>query len=162
MLGLVIARRVRRGRSRRSVGIRGARRLRWRLRRVGCRVIANICVGLRVVSGMGGLRRSLVILRIIRLRRVDIVGVGGLLDGATGSRIRAIASQFGRRVRRLESLLVGIGCTVGRGIVLGLLTMRLASIRAIIRHGASFEQLEYASSVHRFCDCCTGFVCDQH
>ena len=91
---------------------------------------------------MRGLRRSLVILGIIRLRRMDIVGVGGLLNGASGSRIRAIASQFGRRVRRLESLLVGIGGTVGRGIVLGLLTMRLASIRAIIRHGASFEQLE--------------------
>ena len=127
--------------------------MRRRLRRVGCRVIANICIGLRVVSGMRGLRRSLVILGIIRLRRVDIVGVGGLLNGASGSRIRAIASQFGGRVRRLKSLLVGVGCTVGRSILLRLLTMRLASVRAVIRHDASFNQRDYESLVHRVCRC---------
>jgi hypothetical protein len=36
---------------------------------------------------------------------------------------------------------VGVGSAVGRGIV-RLLTMRLASVRAIIRHGASSVQQE--------------------
>lgn len=116
---------------------------------------------------MGELRLSLVALGIIRLQRLDIVGVGGLLDRATRSRVGAVAGQFGGRVRRLKCLLVDIGCTVGRDIVLGLLTMRLASIRAIIRHGASFEQLENAPSVHRICRCWIEwgherFVRDQH
>jgi len=126
----------------------------WRLRRVGLRVVANICVGLGVVFGVGRLRLSVVTLGIVRLRRMDIVGVGGLLNGAARGRVGSIAGQLGGRVRRLESLLVGVECAVGRGIVLGLLlTMRLASIRAIIRHGASFEQLKYAPSVHRICHC---------
>jgi hypothetical protein len=64
---------------------------------------------------MGGL----VTLGIVRLRRMDVIGVCGLLNRATRSRIGAVAGQFGRRVRRLESLPleVRVGCTVGRGIV---------------------------------------------
>lgn len=152
VLSLVVTGRVRRRGGRGSVGVRSARRLRRWLWRVSGGIVANICVSLGVVLGMSLRLLRLVGRRIVRLRRMDIVGVGGLLNGAAGSGIGAVACQLGRGPRGLESLL-GVGCTVGRSILLRLLTMRLASARAVIRHDASFNQRDYGSLVHRVCRC---------